>query len=488
MMTSVNSDTEYQAATGAHCHSCGRFVGPYETCPYCGAQMEGRISVRWVKGAAVLLATVGLLGLWLLARTTEIPHVTAAEAQGTMNMAYVKVAGRITGNLTYDPESQYLGFWVTDESGEVRVSAYRDVTEALLAARKIPAPGDAITVAGTLRIREDFVSLTLNVPEHVDLRRPDPVALNIGEITLLDEGLRVRVDGQVQDVYSPFDGLTIINVRDGTGEIAVAVDEIITTTTGALPEITPGQGIEVVGTVSLYRDSPQLIPADVADITLGPLMAEPVVEGETEPSEPAMETMETRPLGKLSEADEGARVQIAGRVVAMGGFSGGMKAVVDDGTAQILLLLWDSVYSELPDPTALDIGAEIIASGEIHLYEGELELVPDRAADVEIVQAAPEIPWVSIDELTESDVGRVVRLRGVLGEPEGFSAGVKVPLDDGTGAITVLLWSNIAVEVTPAPAAGLPVEVIGTVESYEGELELIPRSPIDWRTGKEAAP
>ena len=480
-MTDIDSDAKQQRAVreapGAHCPSCGRFVGPYETCPYCGAQMEGRISVRWVKGAAVLLATVGLLGLWLLARTTEIPHVTAAEAQGTMNMAYVKVAGRITGNLTYDPESQYLGFWVEDESGEVRVSAYRDVTEALLAARKIPAPGDAITVAGTLRIREDFVSLTLNVPEHVDLRRPDPVALNIGEITLLDEGLRVRVDGQVQDVYSPFDGLTIINVRDGTGEIAVAVDEMITTTTGALPEITSGQGIAVAGTVSLYRDTPQLTLVDVADIALRPLDAAPEI---TEPA------METRAVGKLSAADEGARVQIAGRVVAMGGFSGGMKAVVDDGTAQIILLLWDSVYSELPDPTALDIGAEIIASGEIHLYEGELELVPDRAADVEIVQAAPEIPWVSIADLTESDVGRVVRLRGVLGEPEGFSAGVKIPLDDGTGAITVLLWSNIAVEVAPAPAAGLPVEVIGTVESYQGELELIPRSPYDWRAGQEA--
>jgi DNA/RNA endonuclease YhcR with UshA esterase domain len=447
--------------------------------------MKGRIPVRWVKGAAVLLATVGLLGLWLLARTTEIPLVTAAEAQGTMNMAYVKVAGRVSGSLSYDPESQYLGFWVADESGEVRVSAYRDVTEALLAAGKIPAPGDAITVAGTLRIREDFVSLTLNVPEHAELRRPDPVALDIGEITLLDEGLRVRVDGQVQDLYSPFEGMTIINVQDGTGEIAVAVDEIITTTTGALPEITPGQGIEVVGTVSLYRDSPQLIPADVADITLGPLVAAPETEGETEPAEP---TMESRPLGELSEADEGARVQIEGRVVAMESFSSGMKAIVDDGTAQIVLLLWDSVYGELPDPTALDTGAEIVVSGEVQVYEGELEVVPARPADVEIVQAAPEIPWVSIEELTESDAGRIVRLRGVLGEPEGFSAGVKVPLDDGSGTIPVLLWSNVAVEVTPAPAAGLPVEVVGTVESYQGELELIPRSPLDWRAGEEAAP
>ncbi len=481
-MTSVNTNAEQQIAAGAHCPSCGRFVGPYETCPYCGAEMKGRIPVRWVKAAAVLLATVGLLGLWLLARTTDIPHVTAAEAQGTMNMAYVKVAGRVSGSLSYDPESQYLGFWVEDESGEVRVSAYRDVTEELLAAGKIPAPGDKITVAGTLRIREDFVSLTLNVPEHAELRRPDPVALDIGEITLLDEGLRVRVDGQVQDVYSPFDGLVIINVRDGAGDIDVAVDEIITTTTGALPEITPGQGIEVVGTVSLYKDSPQLIPADVADITLGPLVAEPEI------TEPTMETMETRPLGELSEADEGARVQIAGRVVAMGSFSGGMKAIVDDGTAQIILLLWDSVYGELPDPTSLDAGAEVIVNGEVAVYEGELEVVPARPADVEIVQAAPEIPWVSIAELTESDVGRVVRLRGVLGEPEGFSAGVKVPLDDGAGAITVLLWSNIAVEVTPAPASGLAVEVVGTVESYEGELELIPRSPYDWRAGEETAP
>ena len=81
----------------------------------------------------------------------------------------------------------------------------------------------------------------------------------------------------------------------------------------------------------------------------------------------------------------------------MESFSGGMKAVVDDGTAQIILLLWDSVYGELPDPTALDTGAEIVVSGEVQVYEGELELVPDRPAEVEIVQAAPEIPWVSID-------------------------------------------------------------------------------------------
>lgn len=479
-MTSINSDAKQQAdvsaATGAHCHSCGRFVGPYETCPYCGAEMKGRISVRWVKAAAVLLATVGLLGLWLLARTTEIPYVTAAEAQGTMNMAYVKVAGRITGNLTYDPESQYLGFWVTDESGDVRVSAYRDVTETLLAAGKLPALGDEVTVAGTLRIREDFVSLTLNVPEHFELRRPDPVALNIREITLLDEGVRVQVDGQVQDVYSPFDGLTIINVRDETGTIPVAVDAIITATTGALPEIISGQGIEVVGTISLYRDRPQLTLVDVADLTLRPLAAAPEAP-----------TMEMRPLGELSADDAGAYVQIAGRVVAMGGFRAGMKAIVDDGTAQINLLLWDSVYNELPDPLALEAGAEIIASGEIRLYEGDLDLAPDHAADVEIVQAAPEIPWVSIAELRESDVGRVVRLRGVLGEPEGFSAGVKIPLDDGSGAILVLLWSNIAVEVTPAPAPGLAVELIGTVESYRGELELIPRSPLDWR-GSAGAP
>ena len=465
---SDNTHTTTDSVPTAHCPSCGRFVGPYATCPYCGAKLGGRISVRAVKIAALLLATVGLLALWWMARHMDIPTVSAAEALGTMNMAYVRVQGRITRGLSYDPTSGYLAFWLDDGTGEVRVSSYRDVTETLLAAGIIPALGDDVTVAGTLRIREDYVSLTLNAAEHLTLERPEPLTLKVSTLTPLDAGLRVRIVGEVREVRTPYEGMTLITVRDDSGEITIAVDETVVALTGTLPEIVEGQGIDVTGAVSLYKDTPQIVPATVADIVLSAAPPEAVAV----------------PVAALSEVTPdaaGSWMTLKGRVALMEGFNGGMKATLDDGTAQIMLVLWDDVYIALPDPLALDVGAEVEVKGEIGVYEGELQIVPEGPADIVMIASAPEIPWVQIADLRVQDAGRVVRLRGVLGVPEGFSAGVKALLDDGSGSITVLLWTNIFTALDPPPAEGMAVEVIGVVQEYQGELEILPRSPLDWR-------
>lgn len=456
--------------SGAHCSSCGRFVGPYATCPYCGAKLGGRISVRAVKLAALLLATVGLLALWWLARRMDIPTVSAASALGTMNMAYVRVEGRVTRSLSYDPTSGYLAFWLDDGTGEVRVSSYRDVTQALLAAGKVPALGDAVTVAGTLRIREEYVALTLNVPDHLTLARPEPVTLKANILTPLDVGLRVRVVGEVRQVRTPYEGMTLITVRDDSGEIVVAVDATVVALTGSLPEIVEGQGIAATGAVSLYRDTPQLVTASVADIVLS---AAP----------PGAVAVPATSLSEVSPDAAGSWMALQGRVVLMEGFKGGMKATLDDGTGQISLVLWDRVYTALADPLALDVGAEVEVKGEIGLYQDELQIVPEGPADIVIAAPAPEIPWVQIADLRVQDAGRVIRLRGVLGAPQGFSAGAKALLDDGSGSITVLLWTNILTALDPPPSAGQAVEVIGVIQEYRGELEIVPRSTLDWRVG-----
>ncbi len=465
-----DTHTTSTTTTGANCPSCGRFVGPYATCPYCGAKLGGRIPVRAVKIAAILLATVGLLALWQLARRMDIPTVSAADALGTMNMAYVRIQGRVTRSLSYDPTGGYLAFWLDDGTGEVRVSSYRDVTQALLAAGRVPALGDTVTVAGTLRIREDYVALTLNAAEHLTLERPDPVMLKANTLTPLDVGLRVRVVGEVRQVRTPYAGMTLITVRDDSGEIVVAVDETTTALTGALPEIVEGQGIVVTGAVSLYKDAPQLVPASVADIVLSAAPSQAVVA-------PVIS------LNEVTPDAAGSWMTLRGRVVLMEGFKGGMKATLDDGAGQISLVLWERVYTALADPLALDVGAEVEVQGEIGVYQGELQITPEGPADIVIVTPAPEIPWVAVGDLQTSDAGRVVRLRGVLGALQGFSAGAKALLDDGTGSINVLLWTNILTALDPPPAEGMQVEVIGVIQEYRGELEILPRSTLDWRIG-----
>jgi DNA/RNA endonuclease YhcR with UshA esterase domain len=431
--------------------------------------MPGRQAVRALKIAALLLATVGLGLVWWAARGVPIPTVPIGEVGALMNLAYIRLEGQVSRALTYDPDSGYLGFWLADDTGEVHVNTYQEVTEALLAGGTIPAVGDTVSVAGTVRVREDLCSLTVDVADHLAVTRATAEPLPPGEITVLDEGRRVRVAGEVVAVATPYEGLTLIDVHGERGDITVAVDKTTEELSGELPEIAPGQAITVEGAVSLYKAEPQIVPAVAGDVETA----------EGPPATPAVSTVGS--LSEISTADLGRRLRVAGHVVMLEGLSGGVKAILDDGSAQIVLLLWDDVHQALAAPRSLDVGAEVTATGKVQLYEEALEIIPDSAADVIVEVPAPPLPWVEVGALTAQDAGRVVRVRGVLGTPEGFSAGVKADIRDGTGAITVLFWSNVYDALVPEPQPDLQVEVAGVVDVYNGALELVPRSAYDWR-------
>ncbi|MFN2272230.1 MAG: OB-fold nucleic acid binding domain-containing protein [Anaerolineae bacterium] len=445
------------------CPSCGRYVGPYEACPYCGARLAGRMPVRAVKIAAILLTTVGLVVLWFAATRAQVPLIQIAQAGATMNMAYVRLEGRCTRVPSYDPESDYLSFWIDDGTGEIRVSAYRAETRQIIERVLVPALGDVVEVAGTLRVREDFLALTINVPDQLTITRPDPVGREIGTIEPDDLYLRVRVRGEVRSVYEPYDGLTLIAVRDETGEIPIAVSEDLVALSGALPALSTGQVVEIVAAVSLYGDTPQLVPASVADIV-------PLDEG-------ARVAVEVR-IGELSAEDVGQLVIVRGSVAEVIPFSSGVKLTLDDGSGAVTLLLWQDVYEALPESAALGVGAEIEVQGKVSEYEGELEVIPELAEDVRVLAAAPLPEMVTVGALTTADVGRVVTLRGTLGEPDEFSSGIRFLLDDGTGSIILLLWDNVYDDIAEADrlVSGAQVEVTGRIEEYRGDLEIVPEA------------
>jgi len=453
--------------TANRCPSCGRYVGPggHQACPYCGARLTGRVSVRAVQITAILLATVGLIILWLAAVRAPVPMVQIGQAGATMNMAYVRLEGHCTRSPTYDPASDYLSFWIEDDTGEIRVSAYRAETRQIIAQGRVPAPGDLVEVAGTLRVREDFLSLTVNVPEQLAITRAEPVEREIGAIGPEDQYLRVQIQGQVREVYRPYQGLTLITIRDGSGAIPVAVSEdLLALDSGGVASptlpITIGQSVRIVAAVSLYGDTPQLVPASLAD--LQPL-AQPVIV--------AVE----RRIGELTDEDAARPVAVRGTIAKVDPFSAGVKLTLDDGSGSLVVLLWQSIYDGLDPAAQLDVGADIQVQGQLSRYRGELELIPEMAGDVQVLIAAAPPSETTVGALQAGDVGRVVTVRGTIGPPEPFSAGVKFPLDDGTGQITLLLWSNVHEGLAAEPGAGDRMVVTGQVSEYRGELELIPR-------------
>jgi DNA/RNA endonuclease YhcR with UshA esterase domain len=447
----------------SHCPSCGRHAGPYEACPYCGARLTGRTPIRIVKIAAILLTTVGLVALWFAATRAEVPRIQIGQAGATMNMAYVRIQGQCTREPSYDPESDYLSFWLADQTGEIRVSAYRAETREIIERGLVPGLGDQVEVAGTLRVREDFFALTINVPDQLTVTRAEPVEMDIGAIEPDDMYLRVRVRGQVYSVFEPYEGLTLVTVRDQTGEIPIAVSEDLQALSGATPRLSSGQSVEVVAAVSVYGDTPQLVPARMADITVLDRGLGIAIE---------------KSIGELTVDDEGQLAIVQGTVVDVNSFSSGTKCEVDDGTGTIVVLLWQDVLASLPDAAALGVGAEIKVQGEVSEYEGELEIIPEWPEDVEVLAAAPAPVVTQVGALTEADVGRQVVLRGTLGEPDVFSAGVKFALDDGSGTIVLLLWQDVYDEIPDAGrlTAGAQVEITGQIGEYEGELQIVPES------------
>ena len=452
----------------SHCPSCGRYVGPYEACPYCGAGFTDRIPVRIVKVAAALAATVGLAFLWLVAIKAQVPTVAIGPLGAGMNLAYVRVEGQCTRGPSFDPHTGYLSFWISDDTGELHVVSYRAETQTLIDEGRIPGLGDAVTVAGTLRIREDFRSLTINTPGEVTHTRAPPEPSLIAAIRPEQSHRRVVIHGQVRQVTEPYPGLTLITLRDGTGTIDVALTADLIALSGVTPTVKVGQSVEVAAAVSEYEGTPQLVPASAGDIV---------------PLDEDVPIALQRFAGELARADVGKCVSVQGAVTRADQFSAGVKLSLDDGSGTVTVLLWQDIFDQLNHgmDTRNDLapGAEIAVEGELSEYRGHLEVIPELAADVHVL-AAPNagMSAMPIDLLTADDVGRSVVLRGTLGPPELFSAGVKYRLSDQTGTIVLLLWDDVydSIAAKSELIDGARVEIAGEINQYRGDLEIVPRA------------
>jgi DNA/RNA endonuclease YhcR with UshA esterase domain len=451
----------------SECPSCGRFVGPLDTCPHCGATVHRRLNLRIAKVAAAVLALGGLLALWVAATRAEPPALPIADVKSTMNWAYVRVQGTVTRYPAYDPEAGSLKFWVWDGSGDLMVTAYRTEAQALLDAGLIPTIGDQATIEGTLRVKEDFAYLTINAPQRVVFQRPDHAEVPVGQIGLDQLYEKVTVRGMVRSVREPYAGLMILEVRDATGAVDVTIPADLVRLTGTPPTVRPGDCVQISGAVSLYEESSQVTLDDAGSLVL---------------LDEAVPIAQQWAIGEISAEDAGQTVGIEGRIVEVRPFSAGVKYTIEDDSGQVTLLLWQDVDRAVVGREALIVGSEITAQGLVSEYQGELEVVPELALDVQIVHAR-EFTYTPVDVgvIAAEDVGAWVCIQGQITRATPFSAGVKYTVRDETGEITLLLWEDV-IEAVPQREdliAGAEISAKGKVSEYHGELEVIPTEGTD---------
>ncbi len=316
--------------------------------------------MRLLKGLVISLAIGGVAALAMAARAaprqlTQLDRITPG-----MNFAYVRVRGVVLSYPAVDAQSGFLSFVLRDETGQVRITAYRKAAQALSQAGRIPAPGDRVEAEGVLRIRDDDVTLALNAADALTATRPNAAQIDLTALDALELGERASIAGQVRRLRAISDGLWVITLRDGDalGDVLLRGD--------APPAFTEGGWLRVTGAVASYRDARQLLPAALEDVSA---IAPPPAE--------------SRPIAALSRDLLGQWITVRAEVIELRPFKLGMRlALRDDELEQIDVVAFDRVWQSTPLSPTLASGDVIVVSGVLADFHGKLELLPEIGADL----------------------------------------------------------------------------------------------------------
>lgn len=245
------------------CPSCGKFVGAYPRCPYCGCEHKLRMSIRFFRFFALAVSIVGLFLIWIAARGVKAPLVKVGDIGPMNSFAYVRIEGENTRTSAYDDGG--ISFVLDDGTGTMRVQAYADMGKDLTRMGRVPGPGDRVSVEGTIQFTEDRARLLVNVPEKVTVMRGETaaskaVAMEIGDITAAAKGKEVVLIGKVTALSDMGQG-TKIELTDPTGSIDVVLWDSIRARVAA-PGLTlaAGKFLKVRGHVGEYQNKLQVVP------------------------------------------------------------------------------------------------------------------------------------------------------------------------------------------------------------------------------------
>lgn len=263
-MEEKNTVKKIEVSDEAKCPSCGRFVGPYETCPHCQASLNKRMSLILVKRIAVIGSLIGLCMLWYAAKLKEIPVVPVSSITERMNNALIEVVGTIVASR-FDEAKNNFSYTLNDGTGQIKLNGFNALGEfRRVFGDNMPQDGDKIRVAGQLNISEKFgVSMFIKNPRRIIVMdKYVAVEKQIKNITVQDVKKSFRFHVTVEDVEREFSVGKSVNLTDGTGSISLTIFntdfERITDTATRENLLNPGSEYDMIATVDSYRGSVQL--------------------------------------------------------------------------------------------------------------------------------------------------------------------------------------------------------------------------------------
>ena len=175
------------------------------------------------------------------------------------------------------------------------------------------------------------------------------------------------------------------------------------------------------------------------------------------------------PIASLDNGFIGLKVVISGQVVDLRNHQDGhiFLKLRDDSEGVVSVPIFSGLQAELGESIELLDVMEV--TGEVVLYQGDLEVVPDQVGDVKVVHTPP----MKLSSLSEENAGIPVKVQGTIVEREIVGNGniILTLREDGSQLPTFIpYW--ITDNGLPELHVGTTVRVDGWLQLYEGKLEL----------------
>ncbi|MCL5275805.1 MAG: hypothetical protein M1434_13845 [Chloroflexi bacterium] len=313
----------------------------------------------------LVLAIAGVIALVLASRAIARPLTAISAISPAMNFAYVRVAGAVIDYPSLSLADGYMSFEVQDASGLIRVTAYRAVLDKLVAIGRIPMPGSRVTVEGTLRVREDEPSLTLNAAEALALDAAPVQVIALSALGAMRPGDRAATIAQVRRVRDAGSGLRIISLRAGSAEADLLIPLNLRNIFGESPAVSVGDWISVTGAVAEYRGKRELLANSAQEIVAAPPME-----------------YDLRPLAAINKNMTGQWVAVRGIVNKLRPMKTGILLDLKDNAGGAITVAMFDAWFNVPFSRTLRVGDGIVAQGTLVDYYGQLELQPEQSVDL----------------------------------------------------------------------------------------------------------
>ena len=406
------------------CPACGHFVGVYERCPRCGTYLPKRTSLKFFKFFSLFLAIFGLFFLYLWVLNQKLPTIKISTISETMNFAYVHLSGTVSrdAQVYYDEfengvkRPSRITFTINDETGSISVGAFKTVAEQMIEKNILPAAGDKIDLEGQLKVKGNYINITVQAIDQIQLQEAEAKPLALKEIDNEHLDKAVQVEGEIINIREPRAGsrapYTLL-ISDGVASASMVFWSNVAQDLNS-NNMKVGSKIKAKVTVGMFNGQPQLKLTNAQDITF-----EDVKKEDAKKVEPTTNTEAVlMNVADVANKVQDSLVRLEGVVVAFNEFSGGYKGYFRDDSGSIEIIFWNNEFKD--DPAFLNqikVGTRLNIVAKVNFHKGKVQVHPCGVKNTTILK--DEKPVVKeVPEVSKSDVNKIEKETSVVAVPE----------------------------------------------------------------------